>query len=92
MTAEHDAHGRVDGGAGRALGHFEVNDFFLQPVAEVRDAVCEVAAGFVLGIDDDLDVEARKEGGEARAEVLGEGVLVAKGFLTPLLVLDAIVK
>lgn len=57
MAAEHDAHRRVDGGRGCALGDFDVDDLFLQPVAEARDGVGEVAAGFVFGVDEDADVE-----------------------------------
>lgn len=84
MPTEDHAHGRVDGGRGGALGDFDVNDFFLQPVAEARDGVGEVAAGFVFWVDEDADVELREERGEAGAEVLGEGIFMAKGFLTPL--------
>lgn len=84
VAAEHDAHRGLDGGRGGALGDLEVDDFFLQPVAEAGDAVGEVAAGFILGVNEDLDVEFGEEGGEVGAEILGEGVVLAKGLFTPL--------
>lgn len=54
------------------------------PVAETADALVKIASCLVFGIDFGLDVDLGERAGDAAAEVLGEGVVVAKGRLTPL--------
>lgn len=84
MPAQHDADRGVDGGRGRGLCDLKVDDLVLQPVAEARNGLGEVAAGFVLGVDEDADVEIGEEGREVGAQVVGELVVVAEGLFTPL--------
>lgn len=84
MAAQDDADRGLDGGRGGAFFDLDVDDLVLEPVAEAGDAVGEVAAGFVLWVDEDADVELGQQVGQAGAEVLGEGVVLAKGLVTPL--------
>ena len=54
------------------------------PVAESADALAEIAAGLVFGVDFGPDVNLGERAGYPPTEVLGEGIVVAKGRLTPL--------
>ena len=55
------------------------------PVAEPADALGQVAAGLVFGIDDDGDVDLGEGVGDEALQVLGEGIVgAAKGGLIPL--------
>jgi hypothetical protein len=85
VADEDDAHRGVDGRGRGARGDLEVDDGVEQPVAEAGDALAEVAAGLVLGVDYGLDGQLGQVGGNQAAEVLDEGIVPAKGGLIPLL-------
>ena len=54
------------------------------PVREAGDAVAQVAARLILGVDEGLDVDLGQLPGEALLEVARELVLIAKGRLAAL--------
>ena len=54
------------------------------PVAKTADALVKIASRLVFGIDFGLDVDLGERAGYAATEVLGEGIVVAEGRLTPL--------
>ena len=57
MPTQHHSHARIDGRTRRTVLDFEIDDFVLQPVAELGNALCEVSAGLELRVLDTLHAE-----------------------------------
>lgn len=70
---EDRVHGGVDGGRGRRVGDFEVDDFVREPFFEARHAIRQVAARLELGVGDgedgDFGERMLEDGFEVRREV-----------------------
>jgi hypothetical protein len=84
MPYEDDADMRVNCGRGRTRGHFKVDDFVEEPVAEPGDAFAEVAAGFVFRVDFYFYGDFGECDCDAAAEIFRERIVVAEGGFTPL--------
>lgn len=54
------------------------------PIAKSPYALAQVSSSLIFGVYDDIDVYLGEVGRDKLAEVLGEGIVVAKGRLTPL--------
>ncbi len=58
MRNQDYTNGRLEYGIIRTVLALDRNDLFLKPFSECVHAGCEVAAGFVFGVDAGLDGEA----------------------------------
>lgn len=73
MSTQHHPDRRLDRRRRRPIRDLQINHFVLQPFFEPRDALAQVAAGFVARVLDAEDVERRERVGEEGAEVGGKG-------------------